>query len=113
MGIVLKSFWTDSESGLINAVSQVFLTMPHFYCLFHIWQNVIKYLKAKLGSNFNNFVKAFYACRDALCIEIFEQRWGFMIKKFPECENYMIKRLYTSQVNWAKAYLQFQFNVGI
>ena len=111
-GITLKSFWTDSEPGLINAVSQVFPTTPHFYCLFHIWQNVIKHLKAKLGSNFNYFAKAFYACRNALYVEIFEKRWKLMIENFPECENYMA-RLYTNQISWAKAYLPLQFNAGI
>ena len=111
-GITLKSFWTDSEPGLINAVSQVFPTTPHFYCLFHIWQNVIKHLKAKLGSNFNHFAKAFYACRNALCVEIFEKRWKLMIENFPECENYMA-RLYTNRISWAKAYLPLQFNAGI
>src|SRR2546423_8829386 len=69
-GIIPKSFWTDSEPGLINAISQVFPTTLHFYCLFHIWQNVVKHLKAKLGSNFNNFAKAFYSCRNMLCVEI-------------------------------------------
>jgi len=111
-GITPKSFWTDSEPGLINAVSQVFPTTPHFYCLFHIWQNVIKHLKAKLGSNFNHFAKAFYACRNALCVEIFEKRWKLMIENFPECENYMA-RLYTNRISWAKAYLPLQFNAGI
>jgi len=111
-GITPKSFWTDSEPGLINAVSQVFPTTPHFYCLFHIWQNVIKHLKAKLGSNFNHFAKAFYACRNALCVEIFEKRWKLMIENFPKCENYMA-RLYTNRISWAKAYLPLQFNAGI
>ena len=111
-GIIPKSFWTDSEPGLINAVSQIFPTTPHFYCLFHIWQNVVKHLKAKLASNFNDFTKAFYSCRNALCIEIFEQRWELMIKKFPECEHYMT-RLYTNRISWAKACLPFQFNAGI
>ena len=111
-GIIPKSFWTDSEPGLINAVSQVFPTTPHFYCLFHIWQNIIKHLKVKLGSNFDSFAKAFYSCRNALCIEIFEQHWEFMIKKFPECERYMT-RLYANRISWAKAYLPFQFNAGI
>ncbi|CAG8648866.1 11577_t:CDS:2 [Funneliformis caledonium] len=111
-GITPKSFWTDSEPGLINAISQVFPTTPHFYCLFHIWQNVIKHLKAKLGSNFNHFAKAFYACRNALCVEIFEKRWKLMIENFSECKNYMA-RLYTNRISWAKAYLLLQFNAGI
>jgi len=44
--IVPKAFWTDSEPGLINAATHVFSMTPHFYCLFHIWQNITKYLKA-------------------------------------------------------------------
>ena len=71
--IALKSFWSDSEPGLINAVLQVFLTTPHFYCLFHIWQNIIKHLKTKLGSNFQAFGKCFYSYRNALSIKLFEE----------------------------------------
>ncbi|EXX67011.1 hypothetical protein RirG_118290 [Rhizophagus irregularis DAOM 197198w] len=111
--IIPKSFWTDFEPGLINAVAQVFPNIPHFYCMFHIWQNIIKHLKSKLGENFSNFSKVFYACRNALCIEIFEQRWEFMIKSFPNCERYITRILYNNRISWAKAYMPFQFNGGI
>ncbi|CAB5217345.1 unnamed protein product [Rhizophagus irregularis] len=70
-----KAFWTDSEPGLINAASHVFPTTPHFYCLFHIWQNIIKHLKNKLGEAFPSFSKAFYLCRNTLSVELFEQHW--------------------------------------
>ncbi|GBC10223.1 hypothetical protein RclHR1_09450007 [Rhizophagus clarus] len=70
--ITPKVFWTDSELGLINAATHVFSTTPHFYCLFHIWQNITKYLKIKLGTKFHSFSKAFYLCRNTLSIELFE-----------------------------------------
>jgi hypothetical protein len=111
--VIPKSIWTDSEPGLINAISQVFPAIPHFYCLYHIWQNIIKNLKGKLGSKFQLFSKAFYSCRNALSIELFEQRWTFMINKFPECERYMTRALYGNRTSWAKAYTPFQFNGGI
>ena len=111
--VVPKSIWTDSEPGLINAISQVFPTTPHFYCLYHIWQNVIKNLKAKLGSKFHLFSKAFYLCRNTLSTELFEQHWNSMIREFPECERYMTRALYANQISWAKAYTPFQFNGGI
>ncbi|EXX52290.1 hypothetical protein RirG_254280 [Rhizophagus irregularis DAOM 197198w] len=111
--IVPKAFWTDSKLGLINAVSQIFLTMPHFYCLFHIWQNIIKNLKSKLELRFHTFSKAFYLCRNVLSIELFEQRWVFMINEFPECEHYITRALYGNRISWAKAYMPFQFNSGI
>ena len=72
--IVLKAFWTDAEPGLINVVSQVFPIISYFYCLFHIWQNIVKHLKSKLGSNFHNFSKAFYSCRNILDVENFEKQ---------------------------------------
>ena len=72
--IIPKTFWTDSELGLINAVSYVFPTTHHFYCLFHIWQNIIKHLKSKLSTDFFLFSRAFYLCRNALSIELFEQK---------------------------------------
>ena len=36
-----------------------------------------------------------------------------MISKFPECERYMNRTLYTSRISWAKAYMPFHFNAGI
>jgi hypothetical protein len=69
-----KSFWSDSEPGLINAVTQVFPNISHFYCFYHIWQNIIKHLKGKLDAKFHLFSKAFYLCRNALSIKLFEQR---------------------------------------
>lgn len=111
--IAPKSFWTDSEPGLINAASHVFPLSPHFYCLFHIWQNIIKHLKAKLGENFHSFSKAFYSCRNALSVEVFEQKWKSMIDLFPECQSYMTKTLYPNRSSWAKSYLPFQFNGGV
>ena len=107
-----KSFWTDSEPGLINAVSQVFPDTPHFYCLFHIWQNIIKHLKSKVP-DFSKFSKTFFSCQNALSILIFEQRWENMIKTFLECQSYMTRTLYNNRINWAKAYLPSQFNAGI
>jgi hypothetical protein len=59
------------KSGLINAAACIFPTTPYFYCLFYIWQNIIKHFKAKI-QNFNDFSKAFYSCRNVLNMEIFE-----------------------------------------
>ena len=111
--VMPKSFWSDSEPELINAVSQVYPNIPHFYCLYHIWQNIIKHLKGKLGEKFYPFSKAFYSCRNSLSIELFEQRWRSMIHEFPECERYMNRALYANRISWAKAYTPFQFNCGI
>ncbi|CAB4423845.1 unnamed protein product [Rhizophagus irregularis] len=69
---VPKAFWTDSELELINVAAHVFPITPHFYCLFHIWQNITKHLKAKLDTKFRSFSKSFYLCRNTLSIELFE-----------------------------------------
>ena len=108
-----KAFWTDSEPGLINAASHVFPTTPHFHCLFHIWQNIIKHLKSKLDSKFPSFSKAFYLCRNTLSIELFEQHWEAMMNAFPETYSYMTRALYTCRSSWARSYTLFQFNGGI
>ncbi|CAB4399477.1 unnamed protein product [Rhizophagus irregularis] len=108
-----KSFWTDAEPGLINAVSHIFPNTPHFYCLFHIWQNIIKHLKTKLGSKFHSFSTYFYSCRNTLSTELFEKKWKSMLDTFPECYSYMMRALYPNRSSWAKSYLPFQFNAGI
>jgi len=108
-----KAFWTDSEPGLINAASHVFPLTPHFYCMFHIWQNIVKHLKVKLGTNFLPFSQAFYSCRNTLSVDLFEQKWEAMINAFPECQRYMTRTLYNNRSSWAKSYAPFQFNAGV
>jgi hypothetical protein len=108
-----KAFWTDSEPGLINAASHVFPTTPHFYCLFHIWQNIIKHLKTKLGTKFHSFSKVFYTCRNTLSTELFEEHWETMMREFPESQSYMTRTLYSNRLSWAKSYSPFQFNAGV
>ncbi|CAB4423179.1 unnamed protein product [Rhizophagus irregularis] len=80
-----KSFWTDAEPGLINA----------------------------LGSKFHSFSTYFYSCRNTLSTELFEKKWKSMLDTFPECYSYMMRALYPNRSSWAKSYLPFQFNAGI
>ncbi|PKK75069.1 hypothetical protein RhiirC2_774061 [Rhizophagus irregularis] len=48
---VLKAFWTDSELELINAATYIFPKILHFYCLFHIWQNITTLKPVPITSN--------------------------------------------------------------
>jgi hypothetical protein len=71
--MALKSFWLNSEPGLINAVAQIFPNILHFYCFYYIWQNIIKHLKGKLDVKLHLFSKAFYSYRNASSIKLFGQ----------------------------------------
>uniref|UniRef100_U9UEK8 Uncharacterized protein n=1 Tax=Rhizophagus irregularis (strain DAOM 181602 / DAOM 197198 / MUCL 43194) TaxID=747089 RepID=U9UEK8_RHIID len=50
-----KSILDRFRTELINVAAHMFPMMPHFYCFFHIWQNITKHLKAKLGTKFRSF----------------------------------------------------------
>ncbi|CAG8662539.1 13577_t:CDS:10 [Gigaspora margarita] len=91
--VVPKSFWTDAEPGLINAVSQVFPDTHHFYCLFHIWQNVIKHLKASLECEHYMF-KKLYANRFSLAkaYTLFQFNTGIQSTQSIESFNNIIKK---------------------
>ncbi|CAG8639905.1 7803_t:CDS:2, partial [Racocetra persica] len=85
-------FWTNSEPDLINAASHIFPATQYFYCLFHIWQNIVKHLKTKLNVNFNAFSKAFYSYRNVLSTELFEQCWKIQNTQSVESFNSIIKK---------------------
>ena len=51
------------------------------HCVFHIQQNLVKKIKRKLNSKWDDFIKEFYALRNSLVISDFENRWVKLIVK--------------------------------
>ncbi|KAF0484099.1 protein far1-related sequence 5-like [Gigaspora margarita] len=90
--------------------------MPRTYqmnCIYHIGQNLPKNLKCKLGSSWDDFIKAWYKARNSLSKQIFESEWKLLIDKYPSAINYLERMLYSTKERWALAWILCKFTAGV
>ncbi|CAG8791763.1 3732_t:CDS:1, partial [Acaulospora morrowiae] len=66
-----------------------------------------------LGSNYNDFSKDFYLCRNNLSPTGFEAQWYKLIATYPKTADYFNSKLYPSKEKWAKTYTTKFFTAGI
>lgn len=110
---VPRVFITGADPGMDAAVdSQYYDTYP-LHCLYHISQNLTRNLKAPLSNTYNDFLKDFYVCRNALSPADFESQWYKLIAKYPKAVDYLNFELYPSKERWSKAYTTKFFTAGI
>lgn len=105
--------FTDGDPALDTAIPIVFPETYSAHCIFHIAQNLPKNLKAKLGNNWDNFIKNFYKCRNSLCEPLFKERWNKLLTDFPIAKDYLLRVLDPKCRSWARAYLHRVFTAGI
>ena len=49
---------TDNDLVIDTAIANLMPDTYHIHCIYHIGQNLLKNLKSKLGSEYNDFIKA-------------------------------------------------------
>ncbi|RGB23602.1 kinase-like domain-containing protein [Rhizophagus diaphanus] len=59
------------DPAVNGAVAVQFPNTFHMHCIWHVNQNLLKQLKGKLGSDFDNFIKDIYTTRNSLTKELF------------------------------------------
>jgi hypothetical protein len=105
---------TDMDPAMNAACQNIYKDTYHIHCIWHMSQNLPKRLKHKLGSaDFKTFNKDFWKTRNSLCIEVFEQRFQALLKKFPNSSNYMHSTLYPIRHSWAQAFTSRIFTAGM
>ena len=109
----LRVFITDSDPGMDAAIDSQYNTTYLLHCLYHISQNLLRNLKAPLGSTFNDFLTDFYMCQNILSPVDFDSQWNNLIVTYPKAANYLNSELYSSKERWAKAYMTKFFTAGI
>ncbi|CAG8727683.1 22871_t:CDS:2 [Dentiscutata erythropus] len=65
-----------------STLKQTYKTTKLLYCIYHISQNFLKNLKAKLGVAYGQFINNFYRCCNTLDDTLFESRWQSLLLKF-------------------------------
>jgi len=113
MNYALRVFITDSDPGMDAAIDSQYNTTYLLHCLYHISQNLLRNLKAPLGSTFNDFLTDFYMCQNILSPVDFDSQWNNLIVTYPKAANYLNSELYSSKERWAKAYMTKFFTAGI
>jgi len=106
-------FVTDADPAMDAAVVQIYDTAYPIHCIFHISENLPKNLKAKLGNEYDSFVRDFFLCRNSLCEELFHQRWAKLIEKYPNANHYLMRALFPSRKSWARAFTSSMFTAGM
>ena len=73
--LIPQVIFTDSDLAMASAIRSEFPISVHCLCLFHIDLNIKKNLRNKLNSSeFMEFRKDFFICRNTLVAELFESR---------------------------------------
>ncbi|CAG8567966.1 8182_t:CDS:1, partial [Cetraspora pellucida] len=66
---------TDTNPAVESATYQIFSQSYQIHYAFHLIQNINKYLRNSLDSDYSKFIKPFYICRNSLKKETFEKRF--------------------------------------
>jgi len=99
-----KTIFSDCDTRLGPAIETVLPTTRYLHCIFHIVLNIKKNLMRLLGSQFTEFQKDFFICRNTLFESVFESRFNSLCMNFPEAETYLKNNLYPIKRHWAKCF---------
>ncbi|CAB4492897.1 unnamed protein product [Rhizophagus irregularis] len=113
IGVSPKVFVTDGNSAVNATVIIQFLNTFHMHCIWHISQNLLKQLKGKLSSSFDDFMKDFYKARNSLREEQFNERWDALLQNYPQSKDYLMKVLGCNPQSWACTFTNRYFTAGI
>jgi len=66
-----------------------------------------------LREQFEPFRAKFLEMRNSLCQNKFETEWIALINKYPACEQYLTRALYSCKSSWASYAINRNFTAGI
>lgn len=112
MGSSPRIIFTDSDPSMVRSIKDVYPNAQHMLCIFHIDLNLRKKLKGKLCSQFEEFRRKFYVCRNSLCEDLFECRWKQLVDQYPAATKYLSDTLYTTKESWAIPWIHKCFTAG-
>ncbi|CAB4479697.1 unnamed protein product [Rhizophagus irregularis] len=105
--------YSDADPALISAVRSNYQDTRHLLCIFHIDLNLRKKLKGKLRDNFESFRSEFLTIRNSLCHRQFEIKWNELLNKYPICQPYLTRVLYSCKTSWACYAINRNFTAGV
>jgi hypothetical protein len=106
-------FGSDKYPSLIASASRAMPTALHIYCLSHLNTNVAHNLRSKLGPEWTDFQKDFWATYRAVSPDEFERLWKHLISTYPGAQQYLDAELYPCRQRWAWAWIGSTFTAGV
>ncbi|CAG8641596.1 15259_t:CDS:2, partial [Dentiscutata erythropus] len=103
--IFLSVIITDNDLAITNIMSDTY----HIHCIYHIGQNLLKNLKSKLGSEYNDFIKAWYKMRNTISQTEFDYLWDSLLEQYPASASYLNRSLGSQKHRWALSYIPHIF----
>ncbi|CAG8581349.1 12609_t:CDS:2, partial [Dentiscutata erythropus] len=100
---------TDNGLAIDTAIANI---IPNIYYIFYIGQNLLKNLKSKLGSDFNNFSNAWYKMRNTLSLSEFDCLWDSFFKQYPSTILYLSRVFGSQKERCALSYTSRIFTAG-
>lgn len=104
-------FASDRDAALESAVPKIMPSTFHFICLHHLCRNIVKNLRAAVGSEWNGFVNAFWSLYQSVSPGMFDARYSALIQQFPASAAYL--NLFPVRQRWAWAWVSCRFTTGI
>ncbi|CAG8461587.1 9412_t:CDS:2 [Ambispora gerdemannii] len=84
---------TDNDLASDTAIANIMPGTYHIHCIYHIGQNLLKNLKARLGSQYNEFSNAWYQMRNAPSQAEFDCLWDSLLEQYPDSVSYLNRAL--------------------
>ncbi|CAG8752902.1 20050_t:CDS:2, partial [Dentiscutata erythropus] len=75
------------------AITNIMPNTYHIHCIYHIEQNLLKNLKSKLESEYNDFIKAWYKIRNTISQTEFDYLWDSLLEQYPALASYLNRSL--------------------
>lgn len=100
LGACPKTVITDQDTAFTNAISIVFPTVNHHYCMWHIEKKVLEYLN-NIYHEHSEFKSQFGKCiHQSITVEEFESDWEVMIDKYGLQDNKWWEKINMFSFSW-------------
>lgn len=104
---------SDRHRSVISSAAKELPLTDHLYCIFHLDDNITTNLRSKIGVEWQNFQRDFWATYRAVSPEEFDRLWRRLLLQYPAGKDYLEKELYDCREKWAWAWVSSKFTAGI
>ncbi|GET58100.1 protein FAR1-RELATED SEQUENCE 5-like [Rhizophagus irregularis DAOM 181602=DAOM 197198] len=70
------------------------------------------HLRKLINEDYENFLTAFYSCRNSIAEEVFQIKFDYLIRDYPSAKPYL-EFLYRTKTYWAHCFTKFKFTGGM
>lgn len=107
-----EAVWSDRDKGIEGAMAQVWSSVFHGVCLWHLYDNLRANLLGVLSGGFNAFMVDFWETYRMGSPLAFDAAWAKLLNTHSAARNYLSEHIYPDKHKWAWAYVGNRFVGG-